>query len=161
MKFTRRQQTYKQRGLLRAVVVALLLQSLFPSGYMPGSWSDGWVATRCPDGLPQGFVQQLAAKSANSHHHHHHMSSVDKPAGHALAMGGESGGQSGGDGHDNHAAGMGDCQLGSALDQPLDLASTSSVLFAQQLDAVVFVSRHARVVVSATSSVHARAPPIA
>jgi len=88
--------------LLSLVAASLLLQGLFPAGYMPGNLASGWVAVLCPEGLPAAFVQQLnarvEARGGQAHHHH-------------------------GD-HGNHGeqaaaeSSEGWCQLGSALDQP-------------------------------------------
>ncbi len=54
------------RGLLWAALAALLLQSLYPPGLMPGQLDDGWVASLCPQGLPMGFAHRLGL-----HEHHH------------------------------------------------------------------------------------------
>ena len=92
-----------KRILLSLVAASLLLQSLFPSGYMPASLASGWVAMLCPDGLPAAFVDKLNARAtAQSDHAHHHHS-------------GHHGNQ-----HDHSPgeASEGSCQLGSALDQP-------------------------------------------
>lgn len=55
-----------QRGLLWAALMALVLQSLYPPGLMPGQLKDGWVASLCPQGLPMGFAHRLGL-----HGHHH------------------------------------------------------------------------------------------
>ena len=78
-----------QRALLWLCGAMLLVGSLAPPGYMPGSLSSGWVVVLCPEGLPPGFLQ------GHAHHHHH-----DSDA---------SGGST--DAHNY-------CPLGSAIDKP-------------------------------------------
>lgn len=67
---------------------------------MPANMQSGWLAMLCPDGLPGAFVDQLNSRLEVQHSHHH--------AGHGAAK------------HDEHSE-AGSCQLGSSLDQPLDL----------------------------------------
>ena len=76
------------RKLLWGAVLALLLQSLYPPGVMPGNLEDGWVASICPKGLPMAFAHRLGLHGA-----HHHGHTADQT--------------------------LGDCQLGSAVEQPL------------------------------------------
>jgi hypothetical protein len=52
----------KIRAAGAAAWLVLLLQSLAPPGYMPGSLADGWPVVLCPEGLPAGFLR--------AHHHH-------------------------------------------------------------------------------------------
>lgn len=88
-----------------AVGFALLVQSLFPSGYMPSSMASGWIAMLCPDGLPAAFVQQLGGQG---HHGAHHLG-----AGHAGSS-------------DQEHGSAGYCQLGSGVDQPVDVSDQLS-----------------------------------
>ena len=103
----------KHRAWLPVVALALLVQSLFPSGYMPGNLANGWLATLCPEGLPLGFLRQLNGGELSSHHHHGHHG--ENPLSDESASAG-------------HATGMGDCQLGSALDQPLHISIVGDVV---------------------------------
>ncbi len=93
------------RAWLYATGIALLVQSLFPSGYMPANLQSGWLVMLCPEGLPTAFVDRvLMGISVMGHmdgHHHHHGS----PGGHGTKAA-------------DHSA-TGDCQLGSSLDQPI------------------------------------------
>ncbi|MCR9259793.1 MAG: hypothetical protein NXH95_08735 [Pseudomonadaceae bacterium] len=116
------------RPLLFLVTAALLVQSLFPAGTMPGSLSSGWVATLCPEGMPVGFMAQLqplqkqVGQHAGHHNHHdgHHAGGVDHSAGHQAT---------------------GDCQLGSQLDQPFTLASVYTPVAALQVESVLVQNR--------------------
>lgn len=110
--------TKRYRPLLFVVTAALLVQSLFPSGTMPGNLSDGWVATLCPEGMPVAFMAQLQPAQNHSdphagHHGHHSNNSTDH-------------------GTDHQA--VGDCQLGSQLDQPFTLASQYTPETSLQVD---------------------------
>ena len=116
-------------------MAALLVQSLFPSGTMPGNLQNGWVATLCPEGMPVAFMAQLPGSMANvdvqagphaGHHSGHH-------SGHQGSHHGESAQDHSDRGtslqssnsHADHGAdhqAVGDCQLGSQLDQPFALA---------------------------------------
>jgi hypothetical protein len=51
------------KWLATVLIVAVLLRSLIPPGYMPGG--SHWLMF-CPDGLPE---QMLAHHAAHSHHH--------------------------------------------------------------------------------------------
>jgi hypothetical protein len=135
----------RRRAWLLAVAAALLLQSLFPSGYMPGSLSGGWLAVICPEGLPTAFVQQLAGEGGHQHHHSSHSGEGDD----ASAS------------HHGSDSPVGSCQLGSALDQPGDLAQNPSV--PGSVDPVASVSPHAaiRLTNSTTLSPPSRGPPVA
>ena len=108
----------RYRPLLFVVTAALLVQSLFPSGTMPGNLSGGWVATLCPEGMPVGFMAQLAPapNPADPHAEHH---------GHHSNHGAEHGA--------DHQA-VGDCQLGSQIDQPFTLASQYTPETSLQVD---------------------------
>ncbi len=102
-----------KRLLLSLVAVSLLMQGLFPSGYMPGNLASGWVAVLCPEGLPAAFVAQLNERNAgldgHAHHHHHHHHKHH----HGAGASGE-------------PAAEGSCQLGSGLDQPVEVAQVKS-----------------------------------
>ena len=96
---------------LYAVAFALLVQSLFPSGYMPSSMASGWIAMLCPEGLPAAFVKQLGDQGRHGAHH----------------MGADHAGSSEHDkGHEKDHGSAGYCELGSGLDQPLDLIENLS-----------------------------------
>jgi DUF2946 family protein len=134
-----KQTQTRYKPWLFAVAFALLVQSLFPSGYMPGKWSDGWLAVLCPEGMPVAFMRQLMG---GQHQHHagggHHSSA-----------------------HDHDGASMGDCQLGSALDQPLDVFALFALTEADLVSPVLrdrTLFRTDRQVVTHTRS---RAPPVA
>jgi hypothetical protein len=105
-----------KRILLSLVTVSLLLQGLFPSGYMPGNLASGWVAVLCPQGLPAAFVQQLNTRleALGGHAHHHHGSHESD--------------------HPEMPSPEGSCQLGSALEQP---AVAGQVQAANTADTVV------------------------
>ena len=47
----------------RIAVLAIILQVLFPAGYMAGDLDAGWYLRICHSGLPDGVLD---------HHHHHH-----------------------------------------------------------------------------------------
>ena len=102
-----RQHKWTKRGWLYAACAALLVQSLFPGGYMPANLQSGWVAMLCPDGLPSAFVEQLQSGVDDPHAHHH---------GHSEAS--------------NAHGDTGDCQLGSGLDQPIDIATAATAALA-------------------------------
>ena len=69
----RTQPTGLSRRLFIAVGIALILQSLAPAGYMPGSLSAGWPVVLCPEGLPAGFLEH-----PHSHHNHDNASATDE-----------------------------------------------------------------------------------
>lgn len=104
-----------KRGWLYAACAALLVQSLFPGGYMPANLQSGWLAMLCPDGLPGAFVVQLQSR-LHDPHAHHHGAHAEHSAAHA-----ENGAA--------HVSG-GDCQLGSSLDQPIDLSTPAPAALA-------------------------------
>ncbi len=137
----------RRRAWLFAAAAALLLQSLFPSGYMPGSLSGGWLAVICPEGLPAAFVRQLAGEGG--HQHHHGMHSGDGDGDDASAP------------HHGADAPVGSCQLGSALDQPGDLAHDPSG--PGLVDPGASVSSHTaiRLTNSTIFSPQSRGPPVA
>ena len=57
------------RHLVQLGILTVLLQGLYPAGYMPGSLStDGWLVALCPEGLPSTFL--------GDHGHHHHDSAA-------------------------------------------------------------------------------------
>ena len=58
---------------LIAAMLALLVQSLYPAGYMPGNLADGWLAAICPDGMPKSFMHAL-----DGGHHQHDKSTADE-----------------------------------------------------------------------------------
>jgi hypothetical protein len=91
--------------VLAAAALALVLQSLAPPGYMPGSISSGWPVILCPEGLPPGFL---------GHVHGHHQGASGK---HKADMGL--------DGH---------CPLGSILGT-VALAATMALPAGQRLAA--------------------------
>ncbi len=122
-----------KRALLFAAGAALCVQSLFPSGYMPADLSGGWVAMICPDGLPTEFVQALQGE--HHHHHHHH----------------------GGDAE--QSAGMADCQLGGAIDQPVAFAATAPLDVAGFRDSWRSAPPRVAGTSSVPSSYLSRAPP--
>ncbi len=129
-----RQVSRGRRAWFYATGVALLVQSLFPSGYMPADAQSGWLAMLCPDGLPGAFVAQL--QGAHAHHH----------AGH--------------DAGPVEHGGTGSCELGSSLDQPVDLnapeddkAASLPAPAGSSLEAVLLADRRLR-------EVRSRAPPI-
>ena len=151
----------RQKPWLIAVAFALLVQSLFPSGYMPGNLSDGWFATLCPEGMPVAFMRKLMGEQQR----------MGEKAGHHPVLGSAHGSAHGGahdhvvaatdDGHGQHNAASGDCQLGSALDQPLDVyvvASVAEVLLADLTVPTITLLYVDRQVVTHTRS---RAPPTA
>ena len=92
--------------------VVLLLQTLIPGGYMPGTLQSGWIAVLCPHGLPAEFVAQLQqASPANAmaaHHHHGHAADAADSANAAASVESDT------------------CDLGAGLDQPALLAVMSA-----------------------------------
>lgn len=61
------------RRWLFAICAAVLLQSMYPSGYMPASAADGWPIMLCPDGMPAGFM------TTGHPGHHQHGSGDESP----------------------------------------------------------------------------------
>jgi hypothetical protein len=55
------------RAWLLAVVALLLVQGLYPRGFMPGSIEDGWPVVLCPSVWPAAFFSDT-----NRVDHHHH-----------------------------------------------------------------------------------------
>jgi hypothetical protein len=156
------------RPWLFAVTAALLLQSLFPSGYMPGNWQQGWLATLCPEGMPAGFMQQLrstdpgrhqqSAQSHNRHHagHHSPVSQADMPAGMDHHKSDTH------DGHEGHHSATGDCELGSQLNHPIAVQALYIPLQHQVLHATFTPVEWALAPLAGIPSFHrARAPPLA
>ncbi len=123
--------TQRNRRWLWAGVLALLLQSLYPTGTMPGNLADGWFASLCPDGLPENFLH-----STGHHSHHEHHTSVTKPI-------------------------SGDCQLGNALEQPLELSTAFSAPEHHTPDGFSQLRRLLNASSSTIRVHHARAPPAA
>ena len=119
-----------------AAGLALLLQSLFPSGYMPGNADSGWIAVLCPEGLPPAFAKSLAGE-----HHHHHQGGEHMAA-------------------DDGDSGYDDCQLGSAFDQSTDLAAVSLESVSVSSDSVTSVSTLSLITASDLRLPPSRAPPI-
>ena len=74
----------RARAWSHALGLVLLMQGLFPGGYMPASAGHGWFVMLCPDGLPPAFVQALGGEHAphgagHGHHggaHAHHGSAA-------------------------------------------------------------------------------------
>ena len=131
----------RRRVWLFAVVGALLLQSLFPSGYMPANLADGWVAALCPEGLPDAFVQQLAGTGLHSNHHAHHIvGEADGPSGDATMS-------------------MGSCELGSALDQSFDVTESSVAVAHYHIVPIVPTPELVWVAANAIHFARSRAPP--
>lgn len=156
------------RPWLFAVTAALLLQSLFPSGYMPGNWQQGWLATLCPEGLPTGFLQQLraadlgrhepAAQSNNQHHAGHH-GSVPRVDMHA---GMDHHNTDAHDDHEGHHSATSDCELGSQLNQPVALQAVYIPVQHVQLQSTTRTADWAIEPLAGIPSLHrARAPPLA
>ena len=54
----------RRRRWICAAVLIVLVQSMYPSGFMPSSLADGWPMALCPQGLPMGFL-------SDDHHHGH------------------------------------------------------------------------------------------
>ncbi len=133
--------------LLFLVTAALLVQSLFPSGTMPGNLTSGWVATLCPEGMPVGFMAQLqplqkqVGQHTGHHNHHdgHHVSGGDHSAGHQAT---------------------GDCQLGSQLDQPFTLASHYTPGAALQVDLAPVQNTHVALFARDVYHLRPRGPPL-
>lgn len=119
-----------------AAGLALLLQSLFPSGYMPGNADSGWIAVLCPEGLPAAFAKSLAGE-----HHHHHQGGQ-----HMAADGGDSG--------------YNECQLGAAFDQSADLAAVPLESVSVSSDFDTTVSTQSIIAASHLRLPPRRAPPI-
>jgi hypothetical protein len=155
------------RPWLFAVTAALLLQSLFPNGYMPGSWQQGWLATLCPEGMPAGFMQQLRATdlgqhqpSAQSHDLHPagHHSSVPQADLHAGMAHHKSDTH---DGHEGHHSATGDCELGSQLNHPIALQALYIPVQHLVLHTTAPPAEWAFVPLAGIPSLHrARAPPL-
>lgn len=141
------------RGWTLAVLGALLLQSLFPSGYMPASLSGGWVAMLCPEGLPAEFVEQLAGTGAHGGHHAHHLRS-DTGDG---AVNGDP--HAPGKSHSSSSQ-MDYCPLGSGIDQPVTMASAVAQIDVS--DAAPILARRVQwhVYTSPRRAASARAPPV-
>ena len=139
----------RHRPLLASIGLALLLQCLFPSGYMPGALQDGWIAALCPKGMPPAFMAQFnqaSAQSAMDHHAHHaHHVQGEQP-------------QRDSDHHAGHASSS-ECQLGAGFDQGFDLAFAIS----QIAPGLVQSSHHAVTGNPFTSrlyrNAHSRDPP--
>jgi hypothetical protein len=67
----RPRQCIRLRVGRHAVVLAmavLALQALSPPGYMPGSLAGGWPVVLCPEGLPTGWLHDLAPAETHAHH---------------------------------------------------------------------------------------------
>ncbi|XOV82347.1 MAG: hypothetical protein ACFHXK_15970 [bacterium] len=131
--------TKRYRPLLFLVAAALLVQSLYPSGTMPGQLGNGWVATLCPEGMPVAFMAQLQARFDSSSkpfdlHAGHHGTGTGTHHGSPHSAHAQSGEL---DAHADHSAAhqaMGDCQLGSQLDQPFTLTSSYTPGLAVQVE---------------------------
>jgi len=118
------------------VGAALLLQALIPNGFMPGRLSDGWLFVLCPQGLPSEFVRQLDHDVTDGAHHAGHLK--------------------------GEAAGVapGNCELGGALDQPVDV-HFASVLQGFELTAASYADALIPQIATRTvRNTRARAPPI-
>jgi len=106
------------RAGLAVVLSAILLQSLFPSGYMAGNLASGWIATLCPDGLPATFVNQLNADGHDRHHHGGHAHSGESTQAESK--------------HTADATNMEACQLSTTIDVVLVFDEVAArVSFAQ------------------------------
>jgi hypothetical protein len=113
----------------------LLLQALIPNGFMPGRLSDGWLFVLCPQGLPSEFVRQLHHDATDSAHH----------AGHIQG--------------DAAGSAPGNCELGGALDQPVDV-DFANVLQGFELTAASYADALTPHIAKRTvRDARARAPP--
>lgn len=111
-----RQRLARPRAIVALASFVLLLQTLIPSGYMPGTLQSGRIAVLCPHGLPAEFVAQLQqASPANATAAHHHHGHAEDSAGSAKTA---------------SSAILDTCDLGAGLDQPALLAVISPVTLA-------------------------------
>ena len=111
---------------------------------MPGNLDGGWVATLCPEGMPVDFMAQLQsaqnpADPHAGHHGHHSNNSTDH-------------------GTDHQA--VGDCQLGSQIDQPFTLASQDTRDTSLQVDLAPVESWTAALFAREIFRQQPRAPPL-
>jgi hypothetical protein len=118
--------------LLFGALVALLLQSLSPPGFMPGSLSSGWLVVLCPEGLPADFL---------GHGHHHH-----DPA-------------DAGTGHVDQGLG-GHCPLGGMLNAAAAMSFAVSAAVLHATDPVSYPAYLAPALARRTQSHLTRAPPL-
>lgn len=140
--------TKRYRPLFLLVTAALLVQSLFPSGTMPGNLSGGWVATLCPEGMPVAFMAQLQPSQTDSGPH----------AGHHGEHGNHASDNGGDHGADHQA--VGDCQLGSQLDQPFTLTSQYTPGTSLQVDLAPVENSTAALFLREIYRQQPRAPPL-
>jgi len=108
-----RKQFARKPRWLPLLLLAFLVQSLFPNGTMPGSLADGQIVMLCPDDMPFAYLPQFNSGQESAHHHHGHGSSQSEASVDSAS--------------DESASVLGDCQLGSAGDQPLILNIASRI----------------------------------
>lgn len=122
------------------VALLVLIQSIYPSGFMPGSISDGSFITLCPEGLPTAFIG--GHQDNHAHHRAHDLS-------HDLS-------------HEESAqqpAPIDNCELVSALDQPCHLLVHDIVVASGIPAARAFDATGNAFTQSTSTGFRARAPP--
>jgi hypothetical protein len=135
-----------KRGCLYGAACALLLQSLYPSGYMPASISGGWIAMLCPEGLPVEFAAGLSQQHQGHHsspHQRHHQADLQHHGAEA--------------GHQAFAQ----CDLGSALDQPFSFDHPDILLPIAIATSTTRLQGRTDAISAFTVGYRPRAPPIA
>jgi hypothetical protein len=92
-----------RRWLLGALLVALIVRSLIPAGFMPAT-DRPFSFQICPDGFPAHLLKSAASGAHAEHHHSHQDPSTDAGAG--IDSGGET--------HRHSSAGANHCPFSAA-----------------------------------------------
>lgn len=143
----------KRQVWLPALLLALVVQSIFPLGTMPGSLAEGQFVMLCPDNMPLAFLESDGNPSKHHHHHGQHQGAAnagdasDDPSKNTSLPGGAS-------------AVLGDCQLGSAGHQPLLLGSALYLTNDIQKHRYVSTRQVCRATGRSLCAPQSRAPPL-